>query len=145
MKFNFFIRFRTFSIFHVILNHFEDFFLYYYFHLICYIRTQQKFILFSWWGALPLNPLYLMIEDSSRKRFPSTAYFAIYPTRFFGKSNTLLTTVKYKIHHNSKTKNLTKKNSGTQKSDSNIAHLLRYPKKCPKIRLKILKKFEQNH
>ena len=62
-----------------------------------------------------LDPVRIRIDHPSRNRLASTAWFAIKPTRFFAMSNTLFTTEKYKIDHNSKTKNLTKKKRNDKK------------------------------
>ena len=57
--------------------------------------------------------LYFRIEDSSRDRLASTAYFAKPATLSL---LLLLTTVKYKIDNNSKIKNRTKKELGVTKT-----------------------------
>ena len=55
--------------------------------------------------ATPLYPAYFRIEDPSLNWLASES----------GLSQSIVTTVKYKIDHNSKTKNRTKKNSWMQK------------------------------
>ena len=68
--------------------------------------------------AAPLDPAYFWIEGPSRNRLASTAYLATNPTRSFARS-----TVKYKIDHNSKTKNRTEKTQEYINSDQDIAYL----------------------
>ena len=69
------------------------------------------------------------IENPSRNTLSSTAYFA--KPRYgislprYAKSRSLLTTVKYKIDNNSKTKNCTEKTHEYNNFDHNIVHLLR--------------------
>ena len=92
---------------------------------LCF-RTQHKF-------EKKMNNIFLAggfrIENPSRNTLSSTAYFA--KPRYgislprYAKSRSLLTTVKYKIDNNSKTKNCTEKTHEYNNFDHNIVHLLR--------------------